>query len=488
MLYEPHSPAFGLWDTWIFQEGPRFHLFHLQRRRENIGCHSIEHAVSEDWVHWENLPTVLYQETGRDTWDSGWLMTGMTLQNPQDGKYYLFYGSMVGRIQRIGMAVSDDLITWHKHPANPILEAGGPYESDPRQALNYETAWRDPYVFYHAPDACFYAFICARVRGAQSDLGGGCVAVCRSQDLLKWDYLPPAYVSDILTCLEVPEVFALNGQHYLTYTTSYHFGTPYRVADPYHSTGSFYVVSDHLLTGYHAPEGDALLNGGLHDEPTNYVGRSFPVQGQPDKRWFAYHHVYPPQAGECVYGSLSAPKFLQAGADGALRLRYVPNALAPLAQPLPAPSDELSPDCPLALSPVTTQDGIFEATLAALYAGLCWRVGDGLQGTSAATGLWLAPNAPDGDLHLLLGSITFVEGHAQFGSPAVIRRLRACGLPLRVRAVVKGACVDVYVDDELHITHTYSPASVRAGGVGVYYAGLPKSRTVYDVVLQGLSS
>jgi hypothetical protein len=117
---------------------------------------------------------------------------------------------------------------------------------------------------------------------------------------------PPAYVSDALTCLEVPEYFHLAGRHYLTYTTSYHFGTPYPVRDPFQATGTFYLTSDDVLSGYHAPDRADALTASLPDAVANYVGRSIPHAGDSRRRWYTYQHVFPPRAGESLAGSLGA--------------------------------------------------------------------------------------------------------------------------------------------------------------------------------------
>ena len=74
------------------------------------------------------------------SWDDLATWTGCTVRGP-DGRWYLFYTG-VGRaedglVQRIGLAVSDDLTTWHRHGAGPLVEA------DPSW---YETARPDALV------------------------------------------------------------------------------------------------------------------------------------------------------------------------------------------------------------------------------------------------------------------------------------------------------------------------------------------------------
>lgn len=482
VLYTPPDPTRSLWDTWLFQQGDVFHLFHLQRRRTEIGCSSIGHAITRDWLHWETLPPVLEQGTGT-SWDAGPLMTGMTLAH--DGRYYLIYGAMVDRVQRIGLAVSGDLISWEKIGCAPVLEPAGPwYETDPTRAINYETAWRDPYVFYHPLEHSHYAFICARAAGSQ-DVGGGCIAVARSENLLDWTLLPPAYVSETLTCLEVPEYFSLNGRHYLTYTTSYHFGTPYPVHDPFQATGTFYLMSDHMLSGYHLPDHPNTLSTSLPDAITSYVGRSIPDLTHAGRRWYYYQHVYPPQPGESLAGSLSAPKYLQASEGGRLRVRYAADALEPFAEQAESADAPLNTNTLLNLLHHNAPDGVFEAVVNAPYAGVCFRVGLQREELPEGLAVWLAPERQGkSPLFVILGTIHLADGpqgmRPTFGSPVA---LRALGMPetsdYHLRVVCRGLCVDIYVDDVLYLSHTYSSAAMpKAHGAGVFYAGTPKNSPV----------
>ncbi len=485
MFYSPPDRALGLWDTWLFRQGHDLHLFHLQRRYTEIGCSSIGHAVTQDWVHWETLPPVLVQGSGSD-WDAGPLMTGMALAHA--GRYYMFYGAMADRVQRIGVAVSDDLLHWEKVGGGPVLEPGGPwYETEPTQATNYETAWRDPYVYYHAPEEQFYAFICARVPGG-ADTGGGCIAVARSADLLDWTLLPPAYVSDVLTCLEVPEYFTLNGRHYLSYTTSYHFGTPYPLRDPYQATGTFYLVSDSMRSGYREPDHDNVLNAGLPHVISNYVGRSIAHTSDDTRRTFYYQHVYPPRPDESLYGSLSAPKLLADRSGGGLVLRYDPALDAHFDPPVTC-NDPLNAETLLAVLSEDAPDGKFEAAVTVPYAGVCFRFGEGREGQQEGLAAWIAPvSAKTPELRVLLGTVHFSEGphgmRPAFGNPIALRILdplngHDLAANLRLSVVCRGPFVDVYVDDVFYLTHTYAPETMpRHGGAGVFYAGAPKNGAV----------
>lgn len=491
MLYVPPNPNLGLWDTWLFRSDDAFHLFHLQRELHEIGCSSIGHAVTTDWTHWTTLPPVLSQGP-EGSWDAGPLMTGMTLHH--EGRYYLFYGSMVDRVQRIGLAISDDLIHWEKYDGNPILEPGGEwYETAPQNSLNYETAWRDPYIFYYEPDACFYAFICARVSDNRSDVGGGCIAVARSTTLTEWELLPPAYVSDSITCLEVPEYFALNGKHYITFTNSYHFGTPYPVTESFQTTGTFYLVSgDGVRSGYQVPEQNTL-NGSLPNLPTTYVGRSIPAPpGHSDAaRIYYYHHVYPPIPGQSPRGVLGFPKYLVDGNGAGLQLTYAPTLMESHVKPKQTYSEPIPEDRVLKILHPNAFNAIVEATVTQPYAGIVFRAGAGRENQLEGQAVWLAPTERGSDdIWIILGTVHFTDSahgpRPAFNNPASLRLLQHEGTaPYQLRIVFSASCIDVFVDDVFYLSHTYADNFPFHGAqVGVFYAGAWKTDVVTSAALQ----
>jgi beta-fructofuranosidase len=65
---------------------------------------------------------------------------------PRDGRFYMLYTALcraeAGRVQRVGLAVSDDLETWVKEPG-PIIEAAAPHYRTDRDGAPW-VAWRDP--------------------------------------------------------------------------------------------------------------------------------------------------------------------------------------------------------------------------------------------------------------------------------------------------------------------------------------------------------
>jgi hypothetical protein len=415
-------------------------------------------------------------------------MTGMTLKH--DGRYYLFYGAMVDRVQRIGVAVSDDLMKWKKVD-HPILEAAGPYyEADPSQSINYETAWRDPYVFYQADDDCFYAFICARAADWSSDVGGGCIAVARSQNLLDWELLPPAYISESATCLEVPEYFEMDSRHYLMYTTSYHFGTPYPVYNPNQSGGTFYLESDQVLAGYSAPPYDNTLSASAPPILSCYVGRSILDPHNARRRYYYYHNITPPHDGEFLSGSFSAIKYLEADDSGRIYLKY-----APLLEPNTAHDDTVKTPLTKAkaiyLADYDIEDGIFELTANVPYAGLCFHVNYNSENNLEGLAVWLSPESIEGnELWVMLGSMTVWSGpngeRVSLGGPLALGRLENISTRNRhMRIVSRGTFIDVYIDDQLHISHALPSNSRQSTSTaGAFYVGVPKNNAVENLTIR----
>ncbi len=223
-----YSP-FGkiLWDSWFIKVNNEFHVFYLQaiptgdsdERHDNSV--SIGHAVSEDLVYWKELPTAL--EKGEDdAWDNLALWTGSVIE--KDNKYFMFY---TGRnksinkkwIQKIGLAVSDDLITWEKSPRNPILQAGKYYTIDnQKNKLNKIGAWRDPFVFYDTESNLYYMTISARDQNYGRE-NNGCVALAESDNLLQWKILPPVFSPGIYDEIETTQIIYHNKLYYLFFST-----------------------------------------------------------------------------------------------------------------------------------------------------------------------------------------------------------------------------------------------------------------------------
>jgi len=224
MNYSP--PGLYLWDFWLIHEPPDYHLFHLQaprslpdpELRHNVA--RIGHAVSDDLRNWRDKGQIIAQGKPGE-WDDLSIWTGSVIKH--GGLYYMLYTARShaeqGAVQRIGLARSDDLYRWEKHPKNPLFEADARYyEKFGTSGFPWES-WRDPYLFYNGADKLFYAFITARVRDGELD-ERGCIGAARSSDLIDWEVLPPVCHPGKFTEMEVPQLFESGGRSYLLFSTN----------------------------------------------------------------------------------------------------------------------------------------------------------------------------------------------------------------------------------------------------------------------------
>lgn len=180
------------------------------------------HSVSEDLVHWQELPTALFPGEG-DEPDASGVWTGSVVYG--EGKYHAFYTGycLTARFQQtICHAVSEDGIAWEKDPANPVIT--------PLVELYEEGDWRDPYVFYNKEDGCYWMLLSAR-KLDMPVTRRGCVVLYRSKDLADWDYYGPLYAPGHTNCPECPEMYKIGDTWYLSYSRFSEFvNTIYRVS------------------------------------------------------------------------------------------------------------------------------------------------------------------------------------------------------------------------------------------------------------------
>lgn len=167
----------------LIQWKGRYHLFYQHNPEAPVwGQMHWGHAVSDDLVHWQDLPIALTPTP--ESYDARGVWSGCTVDH--EGVATIFYTGVSGDAheqQTVCMATStdDDLRTWTKSPQNPLI-AGPPPEFA-------GCGFRDPYVW--RGEEAWYMVI-----GAGQ--AGGCEAVLlyRSDDLLEWDYVEPLVTSD----------------------------------------------------------------------------------------------------------------------------------------------------------------------------------------------------------------------------------------------------------------------------------------------------
>lgn len=211
-------------DVEVFPHGEEIHLFHLTLPNHDL----VQHAVSTDGLSWTALPPALRTgDPGDCDDDMIWTMS----VTERAGRYYMVYTALAyaegGRVQRTALATSDDLLTWTKHPANPVGAADGRwYEADP--AGRTFVSWRDPKPILVGDT--YYAAVCAREREGPF-LRRGCVGLLASSDLVAWESRPPLFAPRLYYDLECPQVFEIAGRYYLTAAIMEDRSQRYWVAD-----------------------------------------------------------------------------------------------------------------------------------------------------------------------------------------------------------------------------------------------------------------
>jgi len=153
------------WDSgsvsgpYIYQENEFYYLFYVGFPKlgyEN-GPGAIGFATSTDLLHWEKSAynPVLKNIPGKD-WELGGLYKPCVIK--VENKYLIFYNAKDSEKgfwhERIGMAISRDLISWEKYENNPILDNGPDSSWDNRfvgdpHIVRIDNLW---HMFYYGFD------------------------------------------------------------------------------------------------------------------------------------------------------------------------------------------------------------------------------------------------------------------------------------------------------------------------------------------------
>jgi beta-fructofuranosidase len=213
-----------VWDFWFAHRGGQDHIFYLQAPRE-LGRPelrhrnaTIGHAVSSNRRDWQVLPDAI--RPGADgSWDDLATWTGSAIEH--ESRWYMLYTGVSraddGLVQRIGLAVSDDLVQWSKHVANPVLEADPRWYELLRQGRYPHQAWRDPWLFRRPEDNLLHVLVTARSPLGAPD-GAGVLGHACSVDLINWEVLPPLTEPGEFAQLEVPQLVRLDGSHTILFS------------------------------------------------------------------------------------------------------------------------------------------------------------------------------------------------------------------------------------------------------------------------------
>jgi len=249
MFTETEGSRKAIGDVDVIYHDGVYHLFHLVLPNHDF----IAHAVSTDAINWRRVNNALFiGDPG--SWDDLMLWTMHVSPDPhRAGRWRMFYTGLSrreqGRMQRIGMAISDDLFHWRKTsvrwrdrrgPNDPepikrarrLAEVPGascrhaeseesscfPLEPDAR---HYESAldegrglvsFRDP--FYYRDNDEGWLIAAGRVKDGPL-VRRGCVSVLKEIEADRFESMPALHHPGLYDDIEVPNLLRLNGEYYL---------------------------------------------------------------------------------------------------------------------------------------------------------------------------------------------------------------------------------------------------------------------------------
>ena len=232
----------------IFHDGV-YHLFHLVLPNHDY----IAHAISDNGLNWRRVENALFiGDPG--SWDDLMLWTMHVTADPhKEGSWRMFYTGLSrcdqGRVQRVGLAVSDDLYRWIKHDVNwedrrgrsdpdciksqrkdhkplppsrivagqrggsafPLMAESPHYESKPEVPRNW-ISFRDPF-FYHDSQRS-WLLSAARVNEGPT-VRRGCVGLMEEVSPNHFESRPPLLWPMRYDDVEVPNLLQIEDDFYL---------------------------------------------------------------------------------------------------------------------------------------------------------------------------------------------------------------------------------------------------------------------------------
>jgi len=167
----------------IIQWKGKYHLFYQHNpEKPEWGLIHWGHAVSDDLVHWEDMPIALTLTPG--AYDERGVWSGCMVND--NGVATILYTGARGGVYEdqtvcIATSTDDDLHTWTKYENNPL-------KMEMPADLTY-AGFRDPYVWKQ--DGMWKMVI-----GAGAKDGAEAVLLYEGETLYDWRYIEPLYIND----------------------------------------------------------------------------------------------------------------------------------------------------------------------------------------------------------------------------------------------------------------------------------------------------
>lgn len=233
----------------------RWHLFYQAYPPEYPRQH-WGHAVSEDLIHWEDLPLAIYPGPERACYSGAALVE-------EDRVIAFYHGTEVGNMA----AVSSDplLLNWEKVTGNAVIPIGDPTGFPLAYSVFDPCIWKK--------DSIYYTLSAGRVNEGPGDKPIPITYLFRSADLKNWQYMHPFVEGDKFTLVgddyACPYFWPI-GDRYILPFYSHMSGGQYLLGD-YDTVRDKFVVTNHGNfnfgpsgpSGVHAPSATPDGKGGV---------------------------------------------------------------------------------------------------------------------------------------------------------------------------------------------------------------------------------
>ncbi len=135
----------GLYKACIIRKDNLWYLFYNAKNNEQRWLEQTGAAVSTDLLHWERIGTEPLLRVTKGNWDGRFVSDPCIVE--QDGIWLNFYFGYENGHAQEGLAVSEDLLHWHK-AEEPLLSCGSTGEIDENHAHKASVLRKDG-VLYH---------------------------------------------------------------------------------------------------------------------------------------------------------------------------------------------------------------------------------------------------------------------------------------------------------------------------------------------------
>ena len=457
---DPHRPAYHFvapanWlndpNGALFCKG-KYHLFYQHNPQSaSHGAIHWGHAVSEDLVHWADLPIALAPSPRGPDELGCW--SGGAVANA-DVPTLVYYGLRGG----ICVATSDDnMLDWQKCPDNPVI-------AEPAEDENVEWKTHDPCAWREG--GTFHLLSGSHVGhprgiGTSKDVA----FLFRSRDMIHWEYMHPLYEPAGESDCAVPDFFPLADKHMLLFAS--------------HTRGCQYYIGTY--TGHKfTPERHGRMNFSTFDQSAGNMVTSgdliAPISWCDAERrrimiaWIAEGRTREAQCASGWAGVMSLPRVLSLFDDGSLRIGPVPELKAlrrerrrfadlRLAADAQAPLKEVRGDCLEILGelePGDTEEVGIKVRCSA----------DGSEETV------IAYSREDASLELRAARSSLSPDVSEAGRlPQRSALTLPPGAPLRLHLFLDRSVVEVFANDRLCLTKRIYPSRNDSLGAALFARG-----------------